>query len=200
MITEGDYQALDRSAMADLIAGKDHALNDLMDRHGQKLHSYLFRLLQNETEAVDITQETFARVYLNRARYNASFSFTSWLYTIATNLVKNRQRWFSRHPEVSLDSPKGETGATFGESFEAAGQTPPEALEARERQNLVRHAVQSLPEDLRRPLILAEYEQFSHKEISKILGCSPKAVETRVARARQRLKALLGDRKNELRP
>ena len=200
MSNKGDDQALDRSAMADLKAGEDHALNDLMDRHGQKLFSYLVRLLQNETEAADITQETFARVYLNRAGYNASFSFTTWLYTIATNLVKNLQRWFSRHPEVSLDSPKDEIGASFAESFEAAGQTPPEAMEAQERQNVVRHAVQSLPEDLRRPLILAEYEEFSHKEISTILGCSPKAVETRVARARQRLKALLGDRKNELRP
>lgn len=199
MSSEGEDQALDRSAMADLIAGKDHALNDLMDRHGHKLFSYLVRLLQNETEAADITQETFARVFLSRARYNASFSFSTWLYTIATNLVKNRHRWFSRHPEVSLDV-KDEAAPSPGESLQAAGPSPPEALEAQERAELVRKAVQELPEELRRSLILAEYEGFSHKEIGRILGCSPKAVETRVARARRRLRVALVERKSDLLP
>lgn len=82
----------DRTDMARLVAGHDAALNDLMERHAEKLFHYLVRSLQSEEDAADLAQETFVRVYQNRARFDASHKFSTWLYVIATNLVKSRYR------------------------------------------------------------------------------------------------------------
>ena len=89
--------------MAQLAAGHDAALNDLMERHGEKLFHYLVRSLQDEAEAADVAQETFVRVYQNRAKFKTDAKFSTWLYTIATNLVRDRFRSKSRHPHFSLE-------------------------------------------------------------------------------------------------
>jgi len=82
----------DRRDMIRLAAGDDAALNELMERHGGKMVNYLVRCLQNEEDAADTAQETFVRVYQNRAKFDANQKFSTWLYAIATNLVKDRYR------------------------------------------------------------------------------------------------------------
>ena len=183
---------LDRADMERLSAGHDAALNELMERHAGKLFHYLIRCLQNEEDAADAAQETFVRVYQNHAKFDPNQRFSTWLYAIATNLVKDRYRWRSRHPQLSLDAESTETGNTFRDSLPEDGPLPNERLQAHERAEAVRRAVGALPEELRQPLILAEYEERSHAEIGKILRCSAKAVETRIYRARQQLRASLG--------
>ena len=83
----------DRADMIRLAAGHDATLNDLMERHAGKLFNYLVRSLQNEEDAADAAQETFVRVFQNRTRFDARQRFTTWLYAIATNLVKDRYRY-----------------------------------------------------------------------------------------------------------
>lgn len=178
--------------MARLVAGHDAALNDLMERHAEKLFHYLVRCLRNEEDATDLAQETFVRVYQNRARFDASHKFSTWLYVIATNLVKSRYRYRSRHPQVSLDAENEVTGESFRESVAEDNPTPSESLQGAERAEAVRKAVGQLPEELRAPLILSEYEELSHAEIGVILDCTPKAVETRIYRARKLLRENLG--------
>lgn len=183
----------DRTDMARLVAGHDAALNELMGRHAEKLFHYLVRSLQNEEDAADLAQETFVRVYQNRAKFDASHKFSTWLYVIATNLVKSRYRYRTRHPQVSLDAENETTGESFRESVPENNPTPSESLQGAERAEAVRQAVGQLPEELRTPLILAEYEELSHAEIGAILDCTPKAVETRIYRARQQLRVSLGN-------
>jgi RNA polymerase sigma-70 factor, ECF subfamily len=182
----------DRTDMARLVAGHDAALNDLMARHAAKLFHYLVRSLQNEEDAADLAQETFVRVYQNRDKFDANHKFSTWLYVIATNLVKSRYRYRSRHPQVSLDAENETTGESFRESMPAHNPTPSESLQGAERAKAVREAVGELPDELRAPLILAEYEELSHAEIGAILNCSAKAVETRIYRARKQLREKLG--------
>ncbi|MGD0814996.1 MAG: sigma-70 family RNA polymerase sigma factor [Verrucomicrobiota bacterium] len=181
----------DGQEMAQLASGHDAALNSLMDRHAEKLFHYLVRSLQNEEDAADLAQETFARVYQNRAKFDPRQKFSTWLYAIASNLVRDRYRWRKRHPQVSLDAPNEAAGNDFGESLPAPDPLPGDAAQSQERAEAVRRAVAELPEALRIPLILAEYEEKSHAEIGGILGCSAKAVEVRVYRARQQLRASL---------
>jgi RNA polymerase sigma-70 factor (ECF subfamily) len=182
----------DRTDMARLVAGHDAALNDLMERHAEKLFHYLVRSLQSEEDAADLAQETFVRVYQNRAKFDASHKFSTWLYVIATNLVKSRYRYRTRHPQVSLDAENEVTGESFRESVPENNPTPSESLQGAERAEAVRKAVGQLPEELRAPLILSEYEELSHAEIGAILDCTPKAVETRIYRARKLLRENLG--------
>lgn len=181
----------DRADMIRLAAGHDAALNELMERHAGKLLNYLVRCLQNEEDAADATQETFVRVYQNCRKFNVNQKFTPWLYAMATNLVKDRYRHRSRHPQVSLDAENEATGEKFRESVPEPKPTPSECLQARERAEGVRTAVGQLPEELRVPLILCEYQELSHIEISAILNCTAKAVETRIYRARKQLRASL---------
>ena len=181
-------QERDQADMERLAAGHDAALNDLMERHGPKLLNYLIRSLQNEEDAADLAQETFVRVYQNRTKFNSSQKFSTWLYAIATNLVKDRFRYRSRHPQVSMDAESDKTGSSFRESLAASTALPGEQMEREERAETVRRAVAALPEELRMPLILSEYEELSHAAIAEILRCSSKAVENRIYRARQQLK------------
>lgn len=182
----------DRLDMARLATGRSAALGDLMGRHAEKLFKYLVRSLQSEDDAADLTQETFIRVYQNRAKFNARQKFSTWLYAIASNLVRDRYRWRTRHPQLSLDAANDTTGNDFGESLAGQYPSPRDTAQSRERAEAVRRAVAALPEQLRIPLILFEYEEKSHAEIGGILGCSSKAVEVRIHRARQQLRGSLG--------
>jgi len=186
----GDTDQLDRDDMARLAGGHDLALNAIMDRHGERLFHYLLRQLNNEADAADLAHESFVRVYHNRERFRFDQRFSTWLYAIATNLLRDRFRWFKRHPEVSLET-ANETGASLQDYLPDPAASPSEQAEKREREAEVRRAVQSLPEELRTPLILFEYEGLSQVDIGTVLGCSAKAVEVRLYRARGLLRKQL---------
>ena len=182
--------ALDREDMARLAAGHDVALNALMERHAQRLFHYLLRQLNNEADASDLAQETFVRVYHNCARYQAAQKFSTWLYTIATNLLRDRFRWHKRHPQVSLDAEDAE-GVALEDALPDDAPTPGERISAEERASEVRKALESLPEELRTVVMLSEYEGLAHAEIGAIMNCSAKAVESRLYRARAHLRKRL---------
>jgi RNA polymerase sigma factor (sigma-70 family) len=186
-----DPDELDVQDMKRLAEGHEAALNDLMERHAEKLFHYLVRCLQDEQDAADLAQETFVKLYQSRARFDIGQKFSTWLYAIAGNLVKDRYRWRSRHPQVSLDAENDTTGQSYREALPQAGPSPTDDVQKQERAEAVRRAVAALPDELRQPLILAEYEEHSHAEIGAILGCTPKAVETRIYRARRQLRASL---------
>lgn len=139
-----------------------------------------------------MAQETFVRVYQNRAKFDAQQKFSTWLYAIASNLVRSRFRWRKRHPQVSLDATNEVTGSDFSELLPDPAPTASETVLTDERAETVRRAVSALPEQLRIPIILSEYEEKSHAEIGEILRCSAKAVEVRIYRARQQLRESLG--------
>jgi len=182
---------LDRADMLRLAGGHDAALNDLMERHGPRLYNYLLRSLQNEEDAADLAQETFVRVYQNRTKFDPGQKFSTWLYAIASNLVRTKFRHRSRHPELSLDDDQAETGTTFREALPEDVPSPSESIQTSETADAVRQAIAALPKELRTPLILSEYEDLSNSEIGAILNCSAKAVEIRLYRARKQLKSAL---------
>jgi len=181
----------DRLDMARLNAGHDAGLNDLMDRHSLRLFHYLLRTLQSEEDAADLGQETFVRVYQHRAEFDSERRFTTWLYTIASNLARDRLRWRTRHPAVSLDAEASASGQSLRDVLPDNGADPADHADAKERGAFVRQAIAKLPEELRLPLVLAEYEDRSHAEIGAILSCTSKAVEMRIYRARHELRRQL---------
>ena len=183
-----DDDQRDRADMLRLASGQDAALNELMEHHGPRLYGYLLRSLQNEDDAADLAQETFVRVYQNRTKFDPALKFSTWLYAIASNLVRTQFRHRSRHPELAMDAENPQTGAHFRDALPLDQPTPSESLQNTETADTVRKAVADLPEELRTPLILSEYEDLSHAEIGTVLNCSAKAVETRLYRARKQLR------------
>ena len=187
--------ALDRADMEKLQAGHDAALNDLMDRHATTVFHFLCRMVNNEDDANDLAQETFVRVFKSRDSFRMEQKFSTWLFTIAANLARNHFRWRGRHPNISLDAENPETEQSLGSTLPANSPAPNEEALATERAQAVRVAVEKLPEDLREAIVLCEWEDRSVAEAATILEATPKAVESRLYRARQilreRLKAWL---------
>ncbi len=142
-------------------------------------------------ELCDRIAATNVRVFQNRQNFNPQYRFVTWLYTIATNLARTQQRWQSRHPQVSLEAESEFTDGSLKDRLPAETADAAEHLETAERKTAVRDAIAGLPEELREPLILAEYEEMSQREIAEILQCTPKAVEMRLYHARQQLRRSL---------
>jgi len=188
-VTDCDEQ--DAQDMTRLARGHDVALNALMERHAEKLFHYLVRSLRDEADAADLAQETFVKIYQNRAKFDPQQKFSTWLYAIASNLVRDRYRWRSRHQQVSIDAENEETDASLKDTLPATEPRPDQTAQTEERADVVRKAVNALPEELKQPLILAVYQDLPQAEIATILKCSVKAVETRIYRARQQLREAL---------
>ena len=191
MSTTTDSDALDRADMARLQAGQDAALNDLMSRHATPVFHFLSRLTGSAEDANDLAQETFVRVFKSSQSYRTGEKFSTWLFTIAANLARNHFRWRWRHPQLSLDAENDETGQSLGGTLPANAPRPDEAALAAERAGAVRSAVQTLPEELRAAIVLCEWEEASVAEAATILGATPKAVESRLYRARKLLRESL---------
>jgi RNA polymerase sigma-70 factor, ECF subfamily len=184
-------EALDRADMARLVDGQDTALDDLMERHAAAVFNFLWRMLGNEDDAHDLAQDTFVRVYRARASYQPQHKFSTWLFTIAANLGRNRLRWRTRHPNVSLDAESENSGQPLGDTLPTTTASPHQAADAAERTEAVRAAVRRLPDDLREAIILCEWEDLTTAEAALVLESTPKAVESRLYRARQFLRERL---------
>lgn len=188
---QDDVHVADSVAMKRLREGDDLALNELMARWQQPLSNYLFRFCNNEATALDLAQETFVRVYEARARYDTRGKFATWIYTIARNLACNEHRRQQRHSALSLDTLTDENGGTLSTHLPDTSPTPDRSAVQTERAIAVRAAVAELPEDQRTAILLSEFDDCSHADIATVLGCTAKAVETRLYRARQTLREKL---------
>ncbi|PWU18641.1 MAG: RNA polymerase subunit sigma-70, partial [Verrucomicrobia bacterium] len=126
-----DTAEQDRADMERLAAGHDAALNSLMERHAGPVFQFLFRMLHDEEDANDLAQETFVRVYRHRDRFGSG-KFTTWLYTIASNLARTEYRRRGRHPNVSLESEGGVEGTTLADTLASRNPTPREEADEAE--------------------------------------------------------------------
>lgn len=185
--------------MLQLAAGDDLALNELMTRWQKPLVSFIYRYVGNESDALDLAQETFVRVFESRRRYKQTAKFSTWLFTIASNLCRNFRRWQQRHPNIPLDGPasKGDGSGSLSESLADAGETPADTAQRNDLAIAVKEHIQGLPHDLKTAILLFEYEDLSYEEIADIMRCSVKAVETRLYRARNILRLALAPLRRE---
>lgn len=172
----------DEALASALRDGDDTALDTLMLRWQLPLRAFLFRHLQNEADALDLAQDTFVRIYRHRENYRSGARFSTWMFQIALNLCRDHGRRRTRRPLVSIESAPDSADSR---------PSPDSSALAGERTSAVRAAIADLPEKLRAPLLLSTYENLSHLEIAAAVRASPKAVETRLARARDQLRQKL---------
>jgi RNA polymerase sigma factor (sigma-70 family) len=179
----------DEELMRRLQGGEDAALAQLMQRWEIPLKRLIFRIVGNAAEAEDLAQEVFVRIHTKRATYRAGAKFSTWCFSIAANQARNRLRWWRHRPALSLNAWIESGGDNADES--RFGESASNRALRQERIAAVQVAVAALPIDLRTALVLFEYEGLSMAEIAAALGCSTKAVENRLYRARQQLKRAL---------
>ncbi|HEY9249534.1 MAG: sigma-70 family RNA polymerase sigma factor [Opitutaceae bacterium] len=188
-------EVTDEALMEALQNGDDHALATLMHRWELGVKAFLLRLGVPASDVEDVAQEAFVRLYQKRDRYRAGAAFKPWLLTVAGNLGRNRLRWRFRRREDSIEAmDEAQPGG-----FDPVDTSARPASDLAEKANLardVRNAVNALPDNLRQAVLCVELENLSYIEAGQVMGCSAKAVETRLYRARELLrstcKALLG--------
>lgn len=174
--------------MAALRAGDDAALAPLMDRWELGVKAFLLRLGVASADVDDVAQEAFVRLYDKRASYRPGAAFKPWLLTLAGNLGRNRLRWRFRRREDSIEALDEQQAGGF-DPADPSARPASEAAEQASLAHSVRTAVGALPGNLREVVVCVELEGFSYDEAAQVLGCTTKAVETRLYRARQLLRS-----------
>ncbi len=168
--------------MARLRAGDHEALRLLYERHGRSIYNFTRRLLLDPSGAEDVLQETFLRIYRDRAAFRPTGTFTTWVFTIARNLCVDILRSARRRSEVAAD-PLPEAADP--------GPIPLEHLERQEQEILLRRALAALPTEDRGVLVLSRYHGLKYRDIAAIVGATEHAVKMRAHRALARLRTLL---------
>jgi RNA polymerase sigma-70 factor (ECF subfamily) len=172
-----------------LAAGGDMAaFEQLVERHQRMVIGTVGRMLGTNSDAEDIAQQVFVRVWKNVKRYEPRAKFTTWLLKITRNLVFNELRRRSRHPTVPLQSETDEEERPLKDEHAVS---PDATLLEHELQKAVDTAIARLPETQRMAVILRRYEELSYEEIAEALDQSVSAVKSLLFRARTELRESL---------
>lgn len=183
-----EASAVDFALMARIGAGDHEAFRQLVERHQHAVIGTVAKMLGNPSEAEDIAQHVFLRIWRHAKRYRPEAKFTTYLYTITRNLVFNESRRKSRKKEVSAD--EREENSHQHISANPDRQPDSEVLHA-ELQTAVDEAIAQLPETQRMAVVLRRYEQLSYEEIAEVLEVSVSAVKSLLFRARTQLRETL---------
>jgi RNA polymerase sigma-70 factor (ECF subfamily) len=176
----------DNSALvARYLEGDSRAFGELVRRYQSRLQNFIHRMIGDRERAEDLVQEAFIRVHRHLHRFDQSKKFSTWIYTIASNLAKNELRNRSRSPLVLYQSmkPKGEED-TRPLQFEDSASRPDDMFTNRHLKELVDQTVARLSGHHRQVFVLREIEGRSYEEIAEITHCNLGTVKSRLNRAR----------------
>ncbi|RME82305.1 MAG: sigma-70 family RNA polymerase sigma factor, partial [Planctomycetota bacterium] len=172
--------------------GDREAFDQLVLLYQDRLYHTLFKIVKNEEDALDLSQEAFVRAFFKLSSFEENSSFYTWLFRIGVNLALTFIRKDKKHQVLSLmqlqpseDRPWEEEGYREKE--------PSASLEEQEISNKVDMALSGLSEEFRIPLILKEFEGLKYEEIGEILQIPRGTVKSRIFRAREYLKEKLED-------
>jgi RNA polymerase sigma-70 factor, ECF subfamily len=173
--------------------GDETAFDEIVKRYQQPITNYVFRILNDYEEAVDISQESFVRVYFSLDRYSTEYAFSTYIYRIATNLAiseirkRKRRKLFSFTGFFQNDGEESDFDAIDIKDLQD------EDLVKRERKSTIAKAIESLPEKYRLPIILRDIEERNYDEIAKILELGIGTTKSRISRGRAILRDKLAD-------
>lgn len=173
--------------------GDEAAFAEIVNRYRSPLTNYLFRMLSDYEEAVDLAQETFVRVYFAIERYHTDYAFSTYIYRIATNLAISEIRKKKRRKLLSLTSFFQTDDSGDAQEFHPPDNKslPDEDLIEVERNRTIEKAIATLPDKYRAPIVLREIQELSYEEIAQILGLGLGTTKSRISRARGLLREKL---------
>jgi len=189
-----ELRAQDDSAVVSaFLAGEERAFQELVERYQTRLLNFIFRTIGDRERAEDLVQEVFIRVYRHIHRFDRSKKFSTWVYTIASNLAKNELRNRSRNPLVLFQTMKGSAREDDDRplQFEDPTARPDDLYRKRHLRELVEETVAQLPEHHRQVFVLRELEGKSYEEIAEITDCNLGTVKSRLNRARNAFASMI---------
>jgi RNA polymerase sigma-70 factor (ECF subfamily) len=155
------------------LGGEERAFQELVSRYQTRLLNFVYRTIGDREKAEDLVQEVFIRVYRHIGRFDRSKKFSTWIYTIASNLAKNELRNRSRNPLVLFQTiKKNWQDEDRPLQFEDTTARPDDLYRKRHLRELVEEAVAKLPEHHREVFVLRELEGKSYEEIAEITSCN----------------------------
>ena len=182
----------DSAVVTAFLSGEERAFSELVERYQTRLLNFIYRTIGDRDRAEDLVQEVFIRVYRHLHRFDRSKKFSTWVYTIASNLAKNELRNRSRNPLVLFQTMQG---ASDDEDrplqFEDSTSRPDDMYRKRHLRELVEDTVAKLPEHHRQVFVLRELEGKSYEEIAEITDCNLGTVKSRLNRARTAFAAII---------
>lgn len=173
------------------LAGDEQACTELVESHQRMVYQLAFHLLGDKEEALDLSQDVFLTVFRMLDRFRGQSALRTWIYRIVVNQARNRQRWWRRRykaAQVPLEVHVSEHGELPSPNDEYG---PERLLRQKEQADRVWRALGELPFDQRSALILREIDGLSYEEIGYSLDVAVGTVKSRLARARQLLRAEL---------
>jgi RNA polymerase sigma-70 factor (ECF subfamily) len=174
------------------LEGNDRAFDELVSRYQVRLLNFIYRTVGDRERAEDLVQEVFIRIYRHLHRFDQTKKFSTWAYTIASNLAKNELRNRSRNPLVLFQTIKRHWEADHRPlQFEDSSSRPDDLFRKRHLRELVEQSVSKLPEHHRVVFVLRELEGKTYEEIAEITGCNLGTVKSRLNRARNSFAAII---------
>lgn len=173
--------------------GDTDCFDVLVERYKVRLFNYLYRLTNNRDEAEEIAQEAFVKAYIHADKYKTIAKFSTWLYTIATNLVRNRIRSRSRAPQLISLWTRGWNDSEEERvlDIEDPQRTPDEAINDAELSSIINQAIAKIPARYRESFVLREINELSYEEIAAVTGLKLGTVRSRINRARNFFRQLV---------
>jgi len=182
----------DVAVMLRLQAGDQDAFQELFQKFSPRVLQYTRRLVGSEARAEEVTQDVFVQVFRFRQRYRPESRFSTWLYTIATNLCLNEIRRPERRLRVDLWKERDDEERREGPQLaDPAAITPEEGAAGRELARQLEAAVGDLPPKQRAALLLSRVDGLAYRDVAEALGCTEGAVKALLFRATQSLKKTL---------
>ena len=172
-------------------ARDEDACADLVAEHQRMVYQLSLNLLADHNEALDLSQEVFLRVFRTIHTFRGHAALRTWIYRIVINQARNRQRWWRRRhraQQVSLDQHIRDHG-DLAES--STGGSPDRVLGQKLLADRIRIALEGLPFDQKTAIVLREVDGLSYEEIGFTLNVAVGTVKSRLARAREALRAQL---------
>ena len=170
--------------------GSETAYETLIGRFEQPIYNLVYRLLRDPSEACDIVQEVFLKVFRKIGAFRGQSSLKTWIYRIAVNEAHNHCRWHGRHrwQEVGLESHEDD-GKSYRDTIAAPGDSPFDYALGNEKHRLVEAALASLTPSFRAAVVLRDIEDLSYEEIGDIMEVPLGTVKSRILRGREALRA-----------
>jgi RNA polymerase sigma-70 factor (ECF subfamily) len=182
----------DSDLVAAFLDGEERAFQELVERYQGRLLNFIYRTIGDRERGEDLVQEVFIRVYRHLHRFDRSRKFSTWVYTIASNLAKNELRNRARNPLVLFQTiKKNWQDEERPLQFEDSASRPDDLYRRRHLRELVENSVAQLPEHHRQVFILRELEGKSYEEIAEITACNLGTVKSRLNRARNAFAAII---------
>ncbi len=177
-----------------LCQGAGDAYELLIQRYQQPVYNLVYRLMNDPSDASDIVQEVFLKVFKNIGNFRGHSSLKTWIYRIAVNEAYNHRRWFSRHQrrEVALGPEEGVR--SYADSLADPNRTPFDQAADHETFALVEAALDKLNPKFRAVVVLRDIEDLSYEEIATVLNISIGTVKSRILRGREALRKILEGR------